>query len=45
MAERANRDSNGQHIASTYITKIELSGENTLKITYGDGHHDTVVVQ
>lgn len=45
MAERANRDSNGQHIASTYVTKIELSGENTLKVTYGDGHHDTVVVQ
>ena len=45
IAERANRDSNGQQIVATYITKIELSGENTLKVTYGDGHHDTVVVQ
>lgn len=45
MAERANRDSNGQQIVATYVTKIELSGENTLKVTYGDGHHDTVVVQ
>ena len=45
IAERANRDSNGQQIVTTYITKIELSGENTLKVTYGDGHHDTVVVQ
>ena len=45
MAERANRDSNGQQITSTYITKIELSGENALKITYGDGRHDTVVMQ
>ena len=45
IAERANRDSNGQQIVATYITKIELSGENTVKVTYGDGHHDTVVVQ
>lgn len=45
MAERANRDSNGQQIVATYITKIELSGENTLKVTYGDGHHDTVAIQ
>lgn len=45
MAERANRDSNGQQIVATYVTKIELSGENTLKVTYGDGHHDTVAIQ
>lgn len=45
MAERANRDSNGQQIVATYVTKIELSSENTLKITYGDGHHDTVTIQ
>ena len=44
MAERANRDSNGQQIVATYVTKIELSGENTLKVTYGDGHHDTVAI-
>lgn len=45
MAERANRDSNGQQIVATYVTKIELSSENTLKVTYGDGHHDTVTIQ
>ena len=45
MAERANRDSNGQQIVATYITKIELSGENALKVTYGDGHHDIVAIQ
>lgn len=45
MAERANRDSNGQQIVATYVTKIELSSENTLKVTYGDGHHDTVAIQ
>lgn len=45
MAERANRDSNGQQIVATYVTKIELSGENTLKVTYGDGHHDIVAIQ
>lgn len=45
MAERANRDSNGQQIVSTYITNIELSGENTLKVTYGDGHHNMVTIQ
>lgn len=45
MAERANRDSNGQQIASTYITNIELSSENTLKVTYGDGHHNMVTIQ
>lgn len=45
MAERANRDSNGQQIVATYVTKIELSSENALKVTYGDGHHDTVTIQ
>ena len=45
IAERANRDSNGQTIASTYIANIEASGANTIKITYGDGHSSTVSIQ
>lgn len=45
IAERANRDSNGQTIASTYIANIESSGANTIKITYGDGHSSTVSIQ
>lgn len=45
IAERANRDSNGQTIVSTYIANIESSGANTIKITYGDGHSSTVSIQ
>lgn len=45
IAERANRDSNGQTITSTYITNIESSGANAIKITYGDGHSSTVSIQ
>ena len=45
MAERANRDSNGQQIVATYITKIELSSENTPKVTYSDDYHNTVAIQ
>ena len=45
IAEMANRDSNGQTIASTYIANIESSGANTIKITYGDGHSSTVSIQ
>ena len=45
IAERANRDSNGQTIASTYIANIESLGTNTIKITYGDGHSSTVSIQ
>lgn len=45
IAERANRDSNGQTITSTYIANIEASGANTIKITYGDGHSSTVSIQ
>lgn len=45
IAERANRDSNGQTITSTYIANIESSGANAIKITYGDGHSSTVSIQ
>lgn len=45
IAERANRDSNGQTIVSTYIANIESLGTNTIKITYGDGHSSTVSIQ
>lgn len=45
IAERANRDSNGQTITSTYIANIESSSANTIKITYGDGHSSTVSIQ
>lgn len=45
IAERANRDSNGQTITSTYIANIESSGANAIKITYGDGHSSIVSIQ
>lgn len=44
IAERANKDSEGRQINSTYIASIEAYGANTIKITYGDGHQSILTI-
>lgn len=44
IAERANKDSEGRQINSTYIASIESYGANTIKITYGDGHQNILTI-